>query len=158
LKNEKDGMMASLLDQDITSWEQLTGLWPKGQNSLFQNLARLKAAALSLSGAALELISRPGVSISLRFSLEPVPKGRKRPIFHLIDVAEFDGQLFLSVCFYADEMRDPEELGNLVPLGLFNEDGYCFDLDQDDPGLTAYILERQKDAHQSAVGGVPDAD
>jgi hypothetical protein len=143
--------MKALLDREISTWDELAAHWPKDQAGLLDMLHSLKQAAGGLDRSRLELVCRPGVSISLRFSLHPAPGARQRPVFHLIDVAEFDGLLFLSVCFYADEMSDPQELGNLVPLGLFNEDGYCFDLDQPDPEYLAYILERQKEAHQAAA-------
>lgn len=144
--------MSALLDQKATSWEMLQQHWPQDQPGLFNTLRTLKQAAGTLEKSSWEMVSRPGVSISLRFSLQPVPAGRARPVFHLIDVAEFDGRLFLSVCFYADEMEDPGELGNLVPNGLFGEDGYCFDVDQDNPEYLDYILDRQIEAHQAAGG------
>ena len=140
-----------LLDEKIESWSELTERWPSDQSGILQSLTELKDAALSLKDARLELVSRPGISISLRFSLEPAPEGRTRPVFHLIDVIAFEDELFLSACFYGDEITDPQELGNLVLGGLFNENGYCFDLDEPDPELSAYLTKRQAEAHQAAA-------
>ena len=139
-----------LLDEPVTGWSGLSEHWPQTQADLLKVLDELKTSALALPGAALEVVSRAGVSISLRFSLKPAPKANKRPVFHLIDVVAFDDELFLSVCFYADQITDPEELGNLVPLGLFGEDGYCFDLEEPEQSFTAYLKERQAQAHKAA--------
>ena len=57
---------------------------------------------------------------------------------------------FLSVCFYEDEITDPKELGNPIPQGLYGENGYCFDVDDYDPGLLTYLKDRMIEAHQTA--------
>jgi hypothetical protein len=71
-------------------------------------------------------------------------------LFALVDVIDDDpAARWLSVCFYADMITDPEELGDVAPGGLAGEDARCFDLES---GARAdYILERLKEAHAKAV-------
>jgi hypothetical protein len=59
---------------------------------------------------------------------------------------------WLSVCFYGDLITDPEEYGDLVPEGLMGEDGYCFDLEENDPDLVKYIGKRLDEAYENASG------
>ncbi len=127
--------------------------WPTGQAGLKQAYVRLKSWAEALPGARVSFLARPGVSHSLRFDLEPRPSGRQRPVFFLVDVVDDGGERFLSVCFYDDEVSDPEDLGNAIPQGLFQETGYCFDLEDDDPGFMAYLHERLAPAHAAALAG-----
>ena len=67
-------------------------------------------------------------------------------------MVEVEGEAFLSVCFYQEEINDPDELGDAIPGGLFNEDGYCFDLEPDDGDLAGYLSKRISEAHSSALG------
>ena len=60
----------------------------------------------------------------------------------MVDVASLDGVRFLSVCFYADTITDPEERGDLIPGGLLSQDGYCFDLDDNDDEAVSYVEAR----------------
>ncbi|MFH1057108.1 MAG: hypothetical protein V1797_00345 [Pseudomonadota bacterium] len=124
--------------------------WPADQAGLKKALVELRQAALALAKASEAFIARPGVSHSLRYDLAPRPAGRARQVFFLVDVVEDAGVRFLSVCFYEDEVDDPEELGNAIPQGLFAETGYCFDVDGYDPEQMAYLLARLKVAHRSA--------
>ncbi|TVQ99112.1 MAG: hypothetical protein EA399_08575 [Desulfovibrionales bacterium] len=91
----------------------------------------------------IDFVERDGVSASLRAKVAgPVAEA----LFCLVDVVEdIDGR-WLSVCFYADTVSDPDEHGNLVPQGLLSEDGYCFDVEAPNPVLEAYILERVDEA------------
>lgn len=84
--------------------------------------------------------SRPGISHSLRAS----SKSRKeRPLFALIDVVDDEpDNRWLSVCFYADLVSDPDGQGDLVPQGLEGEDAICFNLDENDAAMAAYIGQR----------------
>lgn len=124
--------------------------WPAGQAGLKRAYEQLKTWAEALPGARASFLARPGVSYSLRFDLAPRPVGRQRPVFFLVDVVDDGGERFLSVCFYEDEVSDPEELGNAIPQGLFMETGYCFDLENDDPQFLAYLHERLAEAHAAA--------
>jgi len=57
---------------------------------------------------------------------------------------------WLSVCFYADTVTDPESLGNLVPEGIMGENGYCFDVFEEDSSLFEYLEERIREACKHA--------
>lgn len=124
--------------------------WPTPQAGLKRTLAELRRAALALPNASEAFVARPGVSHSLRYDLAPRPAGRARPVFFLVDVVEDAGVRFLSVCFYADEVDDPAELGNAIPQGLFQETGYCFDVEDYDPEQVEYLLERLSKAYSAA--------
>lgn len=103
------------------------------------------ATAMSGCGASLELVVRQGITASLRASF-PGPKGGSRPLFALADVVEDPEGRFLSVCFYDDEVSDPEERGQSVPRGLLNEDARCFDIDEPDPEILPYLTARLAEA------------
>lgn len=130
--------------------EELTAGWPTGQEALAEPLARLFEAARSLPGVTPTLVRRPGISRSLRLGLATPPAGRSRPLFALLDVVEDADAWFVSLCFFADEINDPEELGDLIPEGLMGEDGYCFDLAEPDPARLNYLLARLNEAHATA--------
>ena len=138
-------------DQPITL-EQLLNDWPESQADLKNALLELKEYAQNKSGAVLNFVSRPGVTHSLRFDLDPRPAGRQRQVFFLTDVIEAADELFLSVCYYEDEITDPDELGNAIPRGLFDETGYCFDLDEPDDDFMVYLKARIDEGYQKAIG------
>jgi len=50
------------------------------------------------------------------------------------------------VCFYADAVSDPEGLGNLIPGGIMGNDGYCFDVFEQNASLLQYLEERIREA------------
>lgn len=88
----------------------------------------------------LEFAARPGISYSLR-----AKKGDK--IVALVDVVDDEPEnRWLSVCFYADMVSDPDDLGDFVPQGLFGEDAICFNLDEDDQTARSYINDRINEA------------
>ena len=101
-------------------------------------------------GVSFEFKARPGISYSLRPG-HSAQKGRN--IFALIDVVDDEPQnRWLSVCFYADMITDPDELGDFVPQGLLGEDAACFNLENDDPNLLQYICTRLEEALAHARG------
>ncbi len=92
--------------------------------------------------------ARPGISYSLR-ATDSAQK--KRPLFVLIDVVDDDPlERWLSVCFYADMINDPEEKGDFVPQGLMNEDALCLNLEEEDAEMCAYIQQRLAEALAAA--------
>lgn len=100
-------------------------------------------------GADLDFVVRDGVSASLRACVPGTPA--PRPLFCLVDVVVDPGGPWLSVCFYADAVTDPRDLGNLVPSGLLGEDGHCFDVEHPDGDLQRYVLERVREAMSAAA-------
>ncbi|MDR3090515.1 MAG: hypothetical protein LBU39_11990 [Desulfobulbaceae bacterium] len=118
--------------------------WPdEPMRALFQNLAEL---VFGLPDVACKFVARPGVSYSLR----PRHTAQKeRALFAMIDVID-DQPRWLSVCFYQDMVRDPEAIGDLVPGGLADSDGYCFDLTETD--RFDYVRARLLEAFQAAGG------
>lgn len=100
-------------------------------------------------GASLDFKMRPGISYSLRVKNAAQTK---RDLYALIDVIDDDpDNRWLSVCFYADMVDDPDELGDFVPAGLLGEDARCFDLDEDDLAMRGYIQDRLKEAGRKAA-------
>jgi hypothetical protein len=101
--------------------------------------------------AQIEFHERPGITYSLR----GIHQSRKeRPLFVMIDVIDDDPERrWLSVCFYGDMIKDPDELGDLIPGGLLGADGYCFDVDASDERLAHYIRTRIEEAYQKACNG-----
>ncbi len=103
---------------------------------------------LKNEGMLLEFNERPNISYSLRAKHTAQ---NSRPLFVLVDVVDDDpNERWLSVCFYADMVQDPDEIGDFVPKGLMNEDALCLNLDEDDENMFNYIHERIKEAAKSA--------
>lgn len=93
--------------------------------------------------------ARPQVSYSLRAAHTG---NTARPLFVLVDIVDDEPQSrWLSVCFYADMVNDPEELGDFVPEGLMGKDACCLNLEEDDPAMRAYIMARLHEAAQAAA-------
>ncbi len=129
---------------------ELLADWGPDPSGVRHAFLRLKDRLQGLDGARFNVELRQGVSLSLRAGV----KGNgfwSRPVFAVIDVVEDSDGRWLSVCFYADAVADPEERGNLVPLGLFGEDGYCFDVAEEDDSLLAYLDRRITEAHRTAT-------
>ena len=96
-------------------------------------------------GVVLSFVARPQVTYSLRAA---APNQNGRPLFVIVDVIE-DQPRWLSVCFYADTVQDPDELGDYVPEGLLGENAVCFDLESYDPDTLAYLRARIDEAFTS---------
>ena len=132
---------------------ELEKVWPADQPELLAALGDLTTYASSMEGTAGSLVSRPGISYSFRASLPELQGSRERPVYFLVDVVVSEADpWFLSVCFYEDEITDPKDLGNPIPQGLFDETGYCFDLEERDPDLEVYLKVRIKEAFKHAGG------
>jgi len=111
----------------------------------------LERISASWPSAQSGLVSREDVSHFFWAALVDPPGERVRPVFFLADVIiSPSNPWFLSVCFYEDEITDPGELGNPIPQGLSGETGYCFDVDDYDPGLLTYLRDRMIGARQTA--------
>lgn len=121
--------------------------WTIDANGVKPLFAALHETLASMPGARLEYRGRPGVSHSLRGLVET-----ERPLFVLVDVIDDEPESrWLSVCFYADLVCDPEERGDVVPGGLMGEDARCFDVD-DPNGMQDYMLDRLREAYANAGG------
>jgi len=107
----------------------------------------LKRVVESLNGVVLDFIPREGVTYSLRAKH---PNQKEKPLFVMIDVIEGDPR-WLSVCFYAKMITDPDEKGDFVPEGLLGEDAVCFDLDEFDDESFGYVEKRIGEAYSCAV-------
>lgn len=100
-------------------------------------------------GVSLDFKQRPGISYSLRAKNAAQ---KKRDLFVLVDIVDDEPESrWLSVCFYADMVSDPDEMGDFVPAGLLGEDAICFNLDQDDIATREYIRERLQEASNKAA-------
>lgn len=119
---------------------------PNGVKPLFE---AVRACVAALSPVDTEYKGRPGISHSLRI-LRPDHAGR--PLVALVDIIDDEPEArWLSVCFYADLVTDPEERGDVVPGGLMGEDACCFDIDTVDEETTRFLLNKIQEAHAGAA-------
>jgi len=125
--------------------------WENDPRKVKQTFLRVIDKFKTTEGTNLNFISRPGVSYSLRASLENRHE-KSQSLFALVDIIDDDpDNRWLSICFYEEMVTDPDELGNLVPKGILGKDGYCFDLYKDDPFLVSYVERRIEEAHMHAL-------
>ena len=104
---------------------------------------------LKNEGMQFEFKERPGISFSLRAKH---PQQQERPLFVLIDVVDDEAEeRWLSVCFYADMVKDDQELGDFVPNGLMGLDALCLNLEENDENMCKYIQERLAEATSMAI-------
>ncbi len=120
--------------------------WSSDPNGCRQIFLHFKSRIEQNDDITLDFVPRPGLTYSLRATR----KGQSLALFVLMDVIDEDPR-WLSVCFYGEMITDPEELGDLVPEGLMGEDGYCFDLDENDPDLIEYICRRLDEAYENSI-------
>ncbi|MBI4777022.1 MAG: hypothetical protein HY788_23055 [Deltaproteobacteria bacterium] len=126
--------------------------WPEDQSDLKRAYLELIETVKSKPPAAWSFVSRPGISYSFRAQTSDSKTDRKRPVFFLMDVIpDPEGPFWLSVCFYEDEITDPDGKGNAIPNGLFQEAGYCFDMDDGDRETPAYLKQRIDEAYAAAI-------
>lgn len=98
---------------------------------------------------SLDFKARPGISYSLRAKHSAQ---KQRDLFVLVDVIDDEpDSRWLSVCFYADMVNDPDGEGDFVPEGLLGEDAICFNLDEANEKSRKYILARLGDALAAAA-------
>jgi len=127
-----------LLDEFLEQWRET-----EEQNK--EAFLMLRKTLSSLASVQLEFIAREGVTYSLRAKHE---KQTARPLFVMVDVIEGEPR-WLSVCFYADMIEDPQEKGDFVPEGLLGEDALCFDVEDYSPEVLEYLQTRLKEAWRS---------
>ena len=122
--------------------------WEGKSQQIRDNFVRLKDHLDAKDSLLYTFKARPGVSYSLRVkhTLQ-----QSRELFVIMDVIDDDpDSRWLSVCFYPDMITDPEERGNIIPLGLLGEDGYCFDYDEWDEEFLGYLETRLDEAYIKA--------
>ena len=122
--------------------------WEGKSQQIRDSFVRLKDHLDAKDSLLYTFKARPGVSYSLRtkHTLQ-----QTRELFVIMDVIDDDpDSRWLSVCFYPDMITDPEERGNIIPLGLLGEDGHCFDYDEWDEEFLHYLEKRLDEAHEKA--------
>ena len=121
--------------------EQLTAFlnnWSEDRYGIRNGFITLKQTMESEPGVSLEFAPRDGLTYSLRgIHVDQ----EDRPLFAMVDVIEGDPR-WLSVCFYADLIDDPEEIGDFVPAGLLGEDAICFDVEEYSERVINYLQAR----------------
>ncbi len=134
------------MEQDL---ETFLKAWKDSPQLIKEAFVRLKENLTIKKDLKFAFKARPGVSYSLR-ATHVLQK--ERALFLIMDVIDDDPKnRWLSVCFYPDMITDPEERGNLIPLGLLGEDGYCFDLEEWDEKYLRYLQARQDEAYKAAI-------
>jgi hypothetical protein len=136
--------MLKEIHEFMESWEDS----PQGTKRAF---LRLQEYVARRNDVIFSFKARPGVSYSLR-AYRQVQEQRR--LFALVDVIDSDPlNRWLNVCFYDEMISDHEERGELIPLGLLGEDGYCFDLEEWDEVFLDYLEARLDEAHECALKG-----
>ncbi len=130
------------VDAFLAEWQESEARPKQAFNRLRDHLNRLEHCTLAFN-------ARPGVTYSLRAKHD---NQSQRPLFVMVDVIDDDpAARWLSVCFYAEGITDPDELGEYAPEGLFGEDACCFDVDGYEEELLAYVEERINEALKTAA-------
>lgn len=138
--------------REYAAFQGMMAGWGGDEGEVLSAFERLLEHILRKNGALLDLKARSGVSFSLR-AMNRFCSERKRPLVMLVDIVlDQSSGRWLSVCFYADEVSDEEERGNLVPKGLLDEDGYCFDIESFEDDFLCYVEGRIDEAWKCASG------
>ena len=130
------------LDAFVADWQETE---PRPRKAFL----RLRDHLAGLSDCILGFKARPGVTYSLRGTHSAQST---KPLFVMVDVIDDDpSQRWLSVCFYAEMISDPEEKGDYVPEGLMGEDACCFDVDGYEEDVLDYVEARIDEAFAAAA-------
>ena len=118
--------------------------WDVQEDSTKPDFLHLCSQLLGMVGVQLDFLPRPGVSYSLRAERSV---GEQWALFALMDVLDDEPEKrWLSLCFYANTVSDPQNVGNLIPGGIRGKDGYCFDIFEEDQAIVGYLAERIEEA------------
>lgn len=124
--------------------------WTLDEMNMKDIFLRLANRFLEKDRAVLSVVQRLGVSTSLRARKKV--QNEEGTLITMIDIVDDDpDNRWLSVCFYGDCVTDPEEEGDLVPGGLLGEDGYCFDLYENDQNAITYLEQRIDEAYENTL-------
>ena len=138
--------------EDYKTLLEFLDQWTLDEMNMKDIFLRLADRFLEKDRAILSVVPRPGVSYSLRARKKV--EGEEGTLITMIDIVDDDPEnRWLSVCFYGDCVTDPEEAGDLVPGGLLGEDGYCFDLYENDPDAVSYLGQRIDEAYENTLKG-----
>lgn len=129
---------------EIKEISDLLDDWTTDNNGMKVAFTEIIELLESLGGLIYSFKSRPGISYSLRASVE----NSEEKLLTLMDIIDDDPEnRWISICFYAETISDPDEEGDLIPGGLLGEDGYCFDLFENEDNSISYIKDRITEAH-----------
>jgi hypothetical protein len=124
--------------------------WTRDEMNMKDAFLRLANRFSEKNRAVLSIVSRPGISHSLRARTKA--EDEEGALITMIDIVDDDpDNRWLSVCFYGDCVTDPEEEGDLVPGGLLGEDGYCFDLYENNQSTITYLEQRIDEAYENTL-------
>ena len=130
--------------REIKEISNLLQSWTNDNNGIKMAFTELVDLMESLDGLIYSFKSRPGISYSLRASVG----NEEEKILTLMDIIDDDPEnRWISICFYAETITDPDEEGDLIPGGLLGEDGYCFDIFENNGDSVSYIKDRITEAH-----------
>ena len=136
--------------EDFTHLSEILEKWTRDELDMKGVFLRLANRFSEKNEATLSFIPRPGISYSLRARTKA--KDEEGALITMIDIVDDDpDNRWLSVCFYGDLVTDPDEEGDLVPGGLLGEDGYCFDLYENNDGAISYVGQRIDEAYENSL-------
>ncbi len=133
-----------------TAREQLKSFveqWQEGKEQGKKTFLTFIKVLESRQSVLLEFVPREGITYSLRAKHV---NQQNKPLFVMVDVIEGEPR-WLSVCFYAEMITDPDERGDFVPQGLLGEDALCFDVEEYSEEICRYIEERIDEAYRGAA-------
>jgi hypothetical protein len=137
--------------EEHTEVADLFESWTHDSGNIKPAFVKLQERLSAKENITLSFKSRPGVSYSLRANVDKTGAVEER-LFVIVDIVDDDPEnRWLSVCFYEDMITDPEEEGNLLPEGLLEEDGYCFDLCEYDETAISYLEQRIDEAYANTL-------
>jgi hypothetical protein len=137
--------------EEMKEMENFLRYWKGDPGNLKKAFLELMHRIESKKEISLSFKARPGISFSLRAGVNG-PDGGKSRLFALVDIIDDDPEnRWLSVCFYEGTMTDKDGLGNLIPGGILGEDGYCFDLDENNEYRISYLKERIDEAYRNTI-------
>jgi len=130
---------------NIKEVSDLLNSWTTDNNGMKGAFTEIVSLLESLEGLVYSFKSRPGITHSLRANVD---NNGEEKILTMLDVIDDDPEnRWISICFYAETITDPDEEGDLIPGGLLGEDGYCFDLFENDKDSVSYLKDRITEAH-----------
>ncbi len=132
-----------MVDEQLNSF--IDG-WQESSEQNKKSFLFFKELLESMDAVILEFVPRDGVTYSLRAKHE---KQTAQPLFVMVDVIEGEPR-WLSICFYAAMIDDPDEKGDFVPGGLLGEDACCFDIEEYNKEMLQYLQQRMVEAYTKA--------